>query len=158
MMSIMAPREMTEAVSSDVLGIATASAFPLVPYAIKTIARWLFGDADGDPPQHPILTESEETLAIAGARADVHVLDAGIHQSGRTVALSLVVPADTPPDTARALGQRFMLLVKTFSSAELDPEHEVGAGDYDYIVRVNSPTEDVIALGGKTTTDMRINW
>ena len=51
-----------------------------------------------------------------------------------------------------------MLLVKTFSSAEPDPEHEVGAGDYDYIVRVNSPTEDVIALGGKTTTDMRINW
>ena len=155
------PREMQEAGATDVLGIATASAFALVPYAITAITKiagWLFGDDGDDTPAHPILTESEETRALAGATADSHVLEAGIHQRGRTVALSLVVRADTPPDTARALGARFVRLVKTFASAEPDPEHDVGAGDYDYIVRVSSPTESLIALGGKATTDTRIHW
>ena len=165
MMSVMTPREMTEAASGDVLGIATASAFSLMPTAIKAvgaIAGWLFGgaaaDDDDDAPEHPILTESEETLALDSVRADGPVLDAGIHQHGRTVALSLVVPADTPPDTARALGERFVVLVKTFASTEPDPDDEVGAGDYDYIVRVSSPTEAVIAQGGKATSDTKINW
>ena len=160
MMSVMTPREMTEARAGDVLGIATASAFSLMPYAVKavgTVAGWLFGD-DSDTPEHPILTEGEETLALDAARADGHVLDAGIHQRGRTVALSLVVPADTPPDTARALGERFVVLVKTFASTEPDPNDDVGTGDYDYIVRVSSPTEAVIALGGKATSHTKINW
>ena len=160
MMSVMTPREMTEATSGDVLGIATASAFSLMPYAIKAvgaIAGWFFGD-DDDAPEHPILTESEETLALDSVRADGHVLDADIHQRGRTVALSLVVPADTLPDTARALGERFVVLVKTLASTEPDPNDEVGAGDYDYIVRISSPTEAVIAQGGKATSHTKINW
>ena len=161
MMDVMTPRGLTEAGSSDVLGIATASAGALVvPYAIKAIeaiAGWLFGD-DDDALEHPILTESEETRSLAFARAGGQVLDVDIHQRGRTVALSLVVPADTPPETARALGERFVRLVKTFATAEPDPEHDVGAGDYDYIVRISSPTENVIALGGKATSDIKINW
>ena len=147
-----------EAVSADALGVATASAFALVPYAVKTIAGWLRGAGGDAAPDHPILTESEETRALAGVRADRHVLDAGVRQRGRTVALSLVVPADTPPATARAIAERFVLLVKTFASAEPDPDGEVGAGDFDYVVRVSSPTEAVIALGGKATSDTTINW
>ena len=161
MMSLATPREMREAVSSDALGVATAATFSLMPYAIKAIGAiggWLFGHDDADAPEHPILTESEETRALAGVAADNQVLDAGLHQRGRTVALSLVVPADTPPDTARALGERFVMLVKTLASTEPDPDDEIGAGDYDYIVQVNSPTQSVIALGGKATTDTRINW
>ncbi len=162
MMHVMTARGMNEAVSSDVLGIATVSAFSLgLPYAmkaIKAIGGWLFGHDDDDAPQHPILTESEETRALAGARADSHVLGAGVHQHGRTVVLSLVVPADTPPDTARALGERFVVLVKTFASTEPDPERDVGTGNYDYIVRISSPTEHVIALGGKATSHTTINW
>ena len=159
MMSLATPREMREAVASDVLGVATASAFSLMPYAIRAIRGWLFGHADDDDaPEHPILTESETTRALAGARAAGPVLDAGIHQRGRTVVLSLVVPTDTPPDTARELGKRFVVLVKTFASTEPDPDDEVGAGEYDYIVRVSSPTENVIALGGKATSSTEINW
>ena len=161
-MNIMTARGMTEAVSSDVRGIATVSAFSLaLPYAIKAIGAlgsWLFGHDDDDAPTHPILTESEETHALAGVAADRQVLDARIHQLGRTVALSLVVPADTPPHTARALGERFVMLVKALASTEPDPDGEIGAGDYDYIVRISSPTERVIAVGGKATTDTRINW
>ena len=161
MMSLATPREVREAVSSDALGVATAAAFSLMPYAIKAIGAiggWLFGHDDADALEHPILTESEETRALAGVVAHGQVLDAGLHQRGRTVALSLVVPADTPPGTARALGERFVMLVKTLASTEPDPDDEIGAGDYDYIVRVSSPTESVIALGGKATTDTSINW
>ena len=163
MLNHMMPREMREAGATDVLGITTVSAVALgLPYVIKAIGAigdWLFGDdEDDDAPEHPILTESEETHARAGVSADSHVLEAGISQRGRTVALSLVVRADTPPDTARALGAQFVRLVKTYAAAEPDPEQDVGAGDYDYIVRVSSPTESVIALGGKTTTDTRIHW
>ena len=158
MMSLVTPREVVEAGSSDVLGIATASALAVVPYAIQTIVGWLFGHDDECTPKHPILTESEERVALAGATADGQVMTAGIQQRGRTVALLLVVPADTSPDTARALGERFVLLVKTLAVEEPDPDDEVGAGNFDYIVRVNSPTEIVIALGGKATSDTRVSW
>ena len=157
MMSLAVPREFREAGSTDVLGIATASAFAVVPYVLTKIAGWFRGDAY-TAPEHPILTEGEEALVLAGAVAGGTVLHAGIDQQGRTVTLSLVVPADTSPDTARALGKRFVLLVKTLASDEPDPEDEVGAGDFDYIVRVSSPADTVITLGGKATSDTKINW
>ena len=161
MMHVMTPRELREATSTDVLGIATASAFSLVPYVVKgigAIAKWLFGDDDDGAPDHPVLTLSEEALALAGAKADDLVLDADVVQRGRTVGLSLVVPADTPPDTARVLGTRFLTQVKRLASTEPDPDSQIGAGDYDYIVRVSSPTETVIALGGKATSHTTISW
>ena len=162
MMNFMTARDMNEAVGSDGLGIASVSAVALaLPYAIKAIGAiggWLFGKDDDDAPTHPILTESEEARALAGVTADRQVLAAGVHQRGRTVALSLVVPADTPADTARALGERFMMLVKTLALTETAPDDEIGVGDYDYIVRVSSPTDSVIARGGKATADTKIHW
>lgn len=164
MMNFMTARDMNEAVGSggSVRGIASVSAVALaLPYAIKAIGAiggWLFGHDDDDAPAHPILTESEEARALAGVTADRQVLDAGIHQRGRTVALSLVVPADTPADTARALGERFVMLVKTLALTETAPDDEIGVGDYDYIVQVSSPTDSVIARGGKATADTKIHW
>ena len=162
MMNFMTTRDMNEAVGSDGLGIASVSAVALaLPYAIKAIGAiggWLFGHDDDDAPAHPVLTESEEARALAGVTADRQVLDAGIHQRGRTVALSLVVPADTPADTARALGERFVMLVKTLALTETAPDDEIGVGDYDYIVQVSSPTDSVIARGGKTTANTKIHW
>ena len=162
MMNFMTAREMTEAVGSDGLGIVSVSAVALaLPYAIKAIGAiggWLFGHDDDDAPAHPILTESEEARALAGVTADRQVLAAGVHQRGRTVALSLVVPADTPADTARALGERFVMLIKTLALTETAPDDEIGAGDYDYIVQVSSPTDSVIARGGKATADTKIHW
>ncbi len=158
MLANMTPRALTEVASSDVLGLTTASAFAFVPAAIKTFAGWIMGGRGDDGPEFPILTAREETLAVAGIRADSQVLAADVDQRGRTVALSLVVPTDTPPGTARALGKRFLLLVKTIASAEPDPDDGVGAGDFDYIVRVGTPTETVLAVGGKATSDTRINW
>ena len=65
MMRFMTSRDMTEAVSSDVLGIASVTAFSLgLPFAIKTIGAigaWLFGHDDDDAQGQPIPTESEDT-------------------------------------------------------------------------------------------------
>ena len=121
------------------LSVATGSAFSLLPIAIKALGGWLFGDDEENRPEHPILTEDEESLALAHVRADSRVLDAVLRQRGRTVVLSLVVPPDTSPDIARELGERFAVLVKAFSSTEPEPDDEIGAGDFDYLVRSAHP-------------------
>jgi hypothetical protein len=158
MLNSMTPREFSEAAYSDVLGMTTASAFAVVPAAIKKFAGWLMGGDDSDGPNVPMLTETEEAAALASVRADGDVLDADITQRGRTVALSLVVPAGTPPATARALGERFVLVVKTLALVEPEPGEEIGAGEFDYVVDVSTPTETVIATGGKATSATSINW
>ena len=67
MMSFMTSRDMNEAVSSDVLGIASVTAISLgLPYAIKAVGAiggWLFGHEDDDAPEQPLLTERENTRA-----------------------------------------------------------------------------------------------
>ena len=155
MLRVMTPRNYTQIASADALGVATASAFTLVPAAIKAIAGWLSGTGDGDGAERRILTERLEALALMRMRANPRVLDAGIGQRERTVALSLVVPPDTPPGTARVLGERFVVLVKAFASAE---PREVGADDYDYTVRVSSPAETMIAFGGQAIGHSSLNW
>ena len=157
MLSSMTPRDLREAGSADVLGIATASAFALVPQAIKAVAGWFSGD-DTDLPAHPILTQGEKARALATTRAGGLVLDAAMQQRGRTVALSLIVPPDMPPDTAHLLGERFVRLVKTLATSEPDPEGDIGPGDYDYIVSIHSPAHAMIARGGKATADTQIHW
>lgn len=159
MMAIMTPRWFTEGrPSGDLLSVATGSAFSLLPIAIKALGGWLFGDDEENRPEHPILTEDEESLALAHVRADSRVLDAVLRQRGRTVVLSLVVPPDTSPDIARELGERFAVLVKAFSSTEPEPDDEIGAGDFDYLVRVSSPAETAIAFGGKVAAGATFNW
>ncbi len=95
MMRVTTPRWFTEGRPSDMLGMGSASAFALVPHAIKTIASWLSGHDGDNGPEHPILTPSEETLALAYARTDGHVLDAIIRQRGRAIDLWLVVRPTT---------------------------------------------------------------
>ena len=158
MMRVRTPRWFTEGRPSDALGMASASAFALVPHAIKTIAGWLSGQDGDNGPEHPILTPSEEILALAYARTGGHVLDATIRQRGRTIDLWLVVRPTTSLTTARALGERLLVLVKAFSAVEPDPDDKIGAGEYDYIVKVSSPTDTVIALGAKATTDTTLTW
>ena len=50
------------------------------------------------------------------------------------------------------------MLVKTLALTETAPDDEIGVGDYDYIVQVSSPSDSVIARGGKATADTKIHW
>ena len=166
MLRQMTPREMSEAVSSDALGIGTASVFAVVPHAIRKIAGWFRGSGP-PPPAHPVLTAHQEAAVIEDMRANARVLDAGLRQHGRTVTLSLLVPAGTAPRAAREIGERFVRLVarraetpardgNTAGDAGVDGA--VGARTFDYVVSVRSPAEAVIARGGKATTEPRVRW
>ena len=120
MLDMMIPDDVREVASSDVLGIATASAFAVVPYAVRSIAS-MFRSAPVDR-MVPVLDEGQETSVIAATMTGTEIMHAGIDQAGRTVELSLVVPERTTGRQARRLGRRFVWLVKTNSSHEPAPE------------------------------------
>ena len=151
MMNQMQPREVTEVAQTDVLGIGTASAVAVgLPYVVRRVAGWFSGlRSRGGVSTRPVLTSTQEAAVLEAMRAEAGVLDAILRQRGRTVALSLVVPADTELQAARAAGERFVRLVGRRSAA--------GPDAFDYVVSVRSP-DAVIARGGKPTTDPLVRW
>jgi hypothetical protein len=163
MVAAMTPREATEAWSADVMGIATAAAFSaaafsLVPAAIKTIGGWFDSRDTREPSTQPILTPGEASIALAGVSISDSVINADIDQRGRTVALSLTVRADTRPTAARALGEEFVRLVKTMAASEPAPGDDLGTGAFDYVVHIRTPSNGLLARGGKSTADRTIHW
>ena len=151
MMNQMQPREVTEVALADGMAIGTVSAFAVgLPYAVRKIASWLSGPGSrGGVSTQPVLTPTQEAAVLEDMRADAGVLDAILRQRGGTVTLSLVVPADTEPRAARAVGERFVRLVGRRSAA--------GPDGFDYVVSVRSP-DAVIARGGKPTNDPLVRW
>ena len=152
MMNHMTPRELTEVAQTDVLGIGTASAFAVgLPYVVRKFAGWLSGPGSRfrPAPAEPVLTATQEAAVLEDMRAEIGVTDATLAQRGRTVALSLLVPADTEPRAAREMGERFVRLVGRRSAA--------GPDAFDYVVSIRSP-DAVIARGGKPTTDPLVRW
>ncbi len=151
MMNQMQPRNVAEVAQTDVLGMATASAVAAgLPYIVRSVAGWFSGlRSPGGVSTPPVLTSTQEAAVLADMRADVGVLDANLRQRGRTVALSLVVPAGTELRAARAVGERFVRLVGRQAAA--------GPDAFDYVVSVRSP-DAVIARGGKPTTDPLVRW
>ncbi|MEE2638303.1 MAG: hypothetical protein VYE68_13860 [Acidobacteriota bacterium] len=158
MLDHMIPREVDQMVSTDVLGITTASAFALVPQAIKGLAG-LFS-RDKAPPRGPrFLTPTQRAQALENIRAELPVRQADLEQRGRTVTLDLLVDATISPDTARTLGEQFLHTIKRLAVGETPPEEseQPGPGNFDYVVRVRSDS-GLVAHGGKTTDDSRIRW
>ena len=158
MMNQMTPREVTEVVQSDTLGIGTASAFGVglpyvargLPYVARKIAGWFSGSPSPfAPPARPVLTPTQEAAVLEDMRANTGVIDATLHQRGRTVALSLLVPAETGSRAAREIGERFVRLVGQRAAASPDA--------FDYVVSVRSP-DAVIARGGKPTSAPLVRW
>ena len=151
MMNQMQPREVTEVALADGMAIGTVSAFAVgLPYFIRKVHGWLSGPGSGAaPPAQPVLTSTQEAAALEDMRAQVGVIDAGLRQRGRTVALSLVVPAGTEPRLAREIGERFVRLVGRRAAG--------GPDAFDYVVSVRSP-DALIASGGKPTTDPLVRW
>ena len=125
MMHQMTPREVTEVLQSDGLAIGTVSAFAVgaagLPYAVRKIAGWFSRFGSGSraaPPARPVLTSTQEAAVLEDMRANTGVIDATLSQRGRTVALSLLVPAGTGPRVAREIGERFVRLVGRRAAAE----------------------------------------
>ena len=151
MMNQMTPREVAEVLQTDFLGISTASVFSAgLPYVARKIAGWFSGPGPRfGSPGRPVLTSTEEAAVLEDIRANTGVIGATLRQRGRTVALSLLVPANTEPRTAREIGERFVHLVGRRAAA--------GPDAFDYVVSIRSP-DAVIASGGKPTSDPLVRW
>ena len=152
MMDQMQPREVSEVALADGMAIGTVSAFAVVglPYVVRKVAGWFSGS--GSRPAlaaHPVLTSTQEAAVLEGMRANTGVIDATLRQDGRTVALSLLVPAETGRRAAREVGERFVRLVGRRAAA--------GPDAFDYVVSVRSP-DAVIARGGKPTSEPLVRW
>ena len=151
MMDQMQPREVSEVALADGMAIGTVSAFAVgLPYVVRKVAGWFSGS--GSRPAlaaHPVLTSTQEAAVLEGMRANAGVIDATLRQDGRTVALSLLVPAETGRRAAREVGERFVRLVGRRAAA--------GPDAFDYVVSVRSP-DAVIARGGKPTSELLVRW
>ena len=151
MMDQMQPREVSEVALADGMAIGTVSAFAVgLPYVVRKVAGWFSGS--GSRPAlaaHPVLTSTQEAAVLEGMRANAGVIDATLRQDGRTVALSLLVPAETGRRAAREVGERFVRLVGRRAAA--------GPDAFDYVVSVRSP-DAVIARGGKPTSEPLVRW
>ena len=153
MMDQMQPREVTEVALADGLAIGTVSAFAVgLQDVVRKIAGWFSGAGSRSrpaPPAHPVLTSAEKAAVLEDMRANTGVVDATLRQDGRTVALSLLVPAETGRRAAREVGERFVRLVGRRAAA--------GPDAFDYVVSVRSP-DAVIAHGGKPTSEPLVRW
>ena len=151
MMDQMQPREVSEVAMADGMAIGTVSAFAVgLPYVVRRVAGWLSGPgSSAAPPARPVLTSTQEAAVLEDMQANIDVIDAMLGQRGRTVALSLLVPAETEPGAARAIGERFVRLVGRRAAG--------GPDAFDYTVSVRSP-DGVIARGGKPTSDPLVRW
>ena len=152
MMDQMQPREVSEVALADGMAIGTVSAFAAVglPYVVRKVAGWFSGS--GSRPAlaaHPVLTSAQKAAVLEDMRANTGVVDATLRQDGRTVALSLLVPAETGRRAAREVGERFVRLVGRRAAA--------GPDAFDYVVSVRSP-DAVIAHGGKPTSEPLVRW
>ena len=67
-----------------------------------------------------------------------------------------IAPAE--PGAARALGDDFVRLVKTIAATEPTPGDDLGPGDFDYVVHISTPTNALVARGGKSTSARAMNW
>ena len=151
MMNQMQPREVTEVALADGMAIGTVSAFAAgLPYVVRKVAGWLSGPGSrAGVSTQPVLTSTQEAAVLEDMRGNTGVIDATLRQRGRTVALSLVVPAGTELRAARAAGERFVRLVGRRAAG--------GPDAFDYVVSVRSP-DAVIARGGKPTSDPLVRW
>ena len=71
--------------------------------------------------------------------------------------LVLVVGAATSEARAKQLGDNFVRMYKSLSDDD-PPGPTIGAGKYDYLIGVYTPSEKQIALGAKVSFADRITW
>ena len=96
MMAAARPARLDQAVGSDVLGVATAALFALVPPAVRAVAGWLSGDEEVRGPGWAGYTET----FVLGSQAETLPADRtlGFHRlGGQRVALHASVSGPEAP-------------------------------------------------------------
>lgn len=102
--------------------------------------------------------ESIKDIVIRSFMTNPAISELSITQDGNEMALAMVVDCSTSFDSAKAMGDRFVRLLKQFSP-DLDPSTtEIGTGDYNYQVGVSCENGTSIAKGSKTTESATVVW
>ena len=98
-------------------------------------------------------------MAVPTMMAYPRVRDAAVGQDGKTLSLVLVVDHAIDPSYAQQLGDNFVRMTKTLlQDGETPGKQLIGKGEYDYIIGVYYPNEELLAMGAKARTADRISW
>ena len=116
--------------------------------------------ATGTPRPTPTPTVSVsdiEAMVIPNILEYQQVVDAAISQDGKKISLVLVVNYATNASHAAQLAENFLRLTKAMLK-DGDIGKEIGTGEYDYVIGVYYPNEDLFGKGAKARTSDRITW
>lgn len=123
------------------------------------------GGSDSGTPVPPsgstgplILTQTAKDMAITTIKGFPAVLDATVSQDAADLSLEVVVEWGTSETYAKNMGDNFARMIKTFGPEAAPTGSEIGAGDFNYLVRVFCGTDTDIALGAKDRNSPNIDW
>ena len=118
------------------------------------VALLLTAACTGGPPT---LSESARDLAVEEIMSFPEILGAAVGQEGIKLTLAVVVPFGSEESAAKAAGDNFVRMVKSFGP-EPAPGEELGTGIFDYFVTVVYPDKTVIIKGAKVSSSPHIIW
>ena len=130
---------------------------------LKRINIWMIGvvvvllltaACTGGPPR---FSESAKELAVEEIMRFPEILGAAVGQDGMELTLAVVVPYGSAEPAAKAAGDNFVRMVKSYGP-ESAPGEEIGTGDFDYSVTVVYPDKTVVIKGAKVSSSPRIVW
>lgn len=102
--------------------------------------------------------ESVKDIVMKSFMTNRSISELSITQDGNDMSLVMVVDCSTSLESAKIMGDRFVRLLKQFST-DLDPSTaEIGTGDYNYVVGVSCENGNSIAMGSKTSDSAQIAW
>ena len=130
---------------------------------LKRTDVWMFGAVlailltaacTGGPPK---FSESAKDLAVEEIMRFPEILGAAVGQEGIKLTLAVVVPFGSEESAAKAAGDNFVRMVKSFGPEPATGE-ELGTGIFDYFVTVVYPDKTVIIKGAKVSSSAHIIW
>ena len=110
------------------------------------------------PTPTPTVSVSDiEAMVVGNMLEQQQVVDAAISQDGKEISLVLIVSYATNAIYAAQLAENFVRLTKSLLK-DGGVGKEIGTGEYDYVIGVYYPNEELFGMGAKARTADRISW
>ncbi len=144
------------------------AAIVLVPLALIFISSMIVGNITTFLTQDesqvsqkkvaPILGHKERSLAISDMRKKEAVVDAAINQEGDELSLLLIVSQGISVSQAEALGEEFLLALRSRIDDVKKPGVGSGEGIYNYLLGVYTPDQKRIAFASQSQNETHLSW
>ena len=108
-------------------------------------------------PTPAVSVSDIEAMVIPNMLNHEVVIDAAMTQDGKTVNLVLVVSYAINMSYAQQLAENFVRMTKSLLK-DGEVGKDIGRGEYDYLIGVYYPNEDLVGMGAKARTADRITW